>query len=47
MGATLGEYESATFVDGVWVINVHEHKTGRQGQAILTIDQDDKRRLDN
>jgi hypothetical protein len=47
MGATLAEYERATFIDGVWVINVHEHKTGRQGPARLTIDQDDKERLDN
>ena len=47
MGATLGEYERATFVDGVWVINVHEHKTGQQGPARLTMDDDDKRRLDD
>ena len=47
MGATLGEYERATFVDGVWVINVHEHKTGQQGPARLTMEHDDKRRLDD
>ena len=47
MGATLDEYKRATFVDGVWIINVHEHKTGRQGPARLTMDHDDKRRLDD
>ena len=47
MGATLGEYERATFVDGVWVINVHEHKTGRQGPGRLTMQEDDKQRLDD
>ena len=47
MGATLGEYERATFVDGVWVMNVHEHKIGRQGRARLMMDDDDKKRLDD
>ena len=48
-GATLAEYERATYVEGVWMINVydHMHKTGKQGPARLTLHDEDKQKLDD
>ena len=46
MGLTVTEYSRAAFVDGVWVILVEEHKTGKQGPARLTLSKQGKRKLD-
>ena len=32
MGLTVIEYSRAAFVDGVWVILVEEHKTGKHAE---------------
>ena len=46
MGLTVTEYSRAAFVDGVWVILVEEHKTGKQGPARLMLSEQGKRKLD-
>ena len=45
MGLTT-EHNRSAFVDGVWVILVEEHKTGKQGPARLTLSDQGKRKVD-
>ena len=45
-GATLAEYERATYMEGVWMINIY-NQTGKQGPARLTLHDEDKQKLDD
>ena len=43
--ATMAEYQGAVVSDGILVIKVKEHKTGKYGTAKLTLDQQLARQL--
>ena len=40
----MAEYEN---VEWVWMINVYDHKTDKQGPARLTLHNEDKQKLDD